>query len=118
VERTKWCGSCQRKLPVSQWGSNRARWDGLSSQCRDCRHDYFNRNRERENLKRRQRWYEKYPTITAKSTTLAVAFALFSEESRRVLARWCLDREHDTTTRKAICTDAVDYYWLADYYPA
>jgi hypothetical protein len=53
--------------------------------------------------------------VKAKAQAIAVAFALFSEASRRKLARWCLDTKHDNTTNKAIRTDAVDYYWLADY---
>lgn len=37
LNATKFCGKCSRWLPTADFGPNRARGDGLQSQCNECR---------------------------------------------------------------------------------
>lgn len=37
----KWCGRCKRWLPLTNFASNRAKWDGLQERCTECRKNHW-----------------------------------------------------------------------------
>lgn len=59
---TKLCPKCQTIKPVSEFGSNRAKKDGLQANCKECRKifnsDYYIKTKEDQNPKRRARTIE------------------------------------------------------------
>jgi hypothetical protein len=53
----KKCNTCKETKPVECFGKDRARKDGLHSQCKSCRKAYYEANREKE-LERLKAYYE------------------------------------------------------------
>lgn len=41
-EEKKWCGRCQRWLPLTHFSANRIKWDGLQERCDECRKTHYN----------------------------------------------------------------------------
>jgi len=56
--KTKKCCSCQKDLPIEDFGQNKSRRDGLQQDCRTCRSKRHFLDREKNN-KRCRTWYEK-----------------------------------------------------------
>lgn len=57
MSNTKHCGKCDKNLPISEFGKNKARYDGLQSHCKSCRrlinNEYYkNSEVRRETVKR------------------------------------------------------------------
>jgi len=50
----KWCGSCKRWLPLSEFSKDKKRWDGLRDQCKQCRKQYYENNKEKKKQYRKQ----------------------------------------------------------------
>lgn len=42
-EEVKWCGKCQRWLPLTHFSANRIKWDGLQERCNECRKAHYSR---------------------------------------------------------------------------
>ncbi len=40
-EEKKWCGRCQRWLPLTHFSANRIKWDGLQERCDECRKTHY-----------------------------------------------------------------------------
>lgn len=40
-EEKKWCGRCQRWLPLTHFSANRIKWDGLQERCDGCRKTHY-----------------------------------------------------------------------------
>lgn len=40
-EEKKWCGRCQRWLPLIHFSANRIKWDGLQERCDECRKTHY-----------------------------------------------------------------------------
>ncbi len=51
----KWCGSCDRALPVNHFGKHRSHKDGLSSYCKKCEAQRQKQHREGHTPKRKRR---------------------------------------------------------------
>lgn len=47
VEPTKYCGGCDRNLSLNKFGKNKAKKDGLATQCKSCCKRYRDENKTR-----------------------------------------------------------------------
>lgn len=61
VVKTKYCPSCEQRLPAAAFGPNQATASGLQCHCRECRAAYAQRpDQQRKGQRRKARWYRRH----------------------------------------------------------
>jgi hypothetical protein len=79
MEQYKTCPRCGQNKPISEWGRNKTKKDGLASECKKCHaaqvaewrkenpeeqkrrsREQFAKSRERENARRKKRYYDNW----------------------------------------------------------